>query len=143
MDFKEIFTEGMNQNSQKGMLSREHFEKKIKHGRIFIANDQELSYSGGNYYIDTDVQKRITGLYQMYRKFYKSGLVTEKAQNDSMRNVEIYNAIKKKYKIKATFKEEDFNIDKSFDMKLEDGSKIKVLVNTTKYNKPVFWFEWK
>lgn len=56
--------------------------------------------------------------------------------------MQMYKEIKKQKGYKATFYDEDFNVTDSFKMKLKDGSKIKVLLNTTSFDKPVYWFEW-
>jgi len=57
-------------------------------------------------------------------------------------DMEIYKEIKKKYKKKAVRYEDDFKETDTFDMKLSDGSKIKVYYNDKDFSKPIFDFEW-
>jgi len=76
----------------------------------------------------------------MYKELFEDTLYERLSQ--SQMNMEMYKEIKKRYNFMATFYDEDFNVDESFTMKLSNGSKVKVLINTTDFNKPVFWFEW-
>jgi len=72
---------------------------------------------------------------------YFRNLLIEKMSN-TKRQMEIYKEIKNKKGYQATFNSNDFKNTDLFKMKLSDGSKIKVLLNTTDFNKPVYNFEW-
>ncbi len=62
--------------------------------------------------------------------------LTEKL-SETEQHMKMYKEILKKKHIKAVFNDEDFKVNDSFKMKLSDGSKVKVLINTKDFNKPV------
>jgi hypothetical protein len=67
---------------------------------------------------------------------------SKKPLSTTEQHMEMYKEIKKKKGYKASFLDKDFKVTDSFKMNLSDGSKVKVLLNTKDYDKPVYWFEW-
>jgi len=68
---KYLLEKGMNSKSQIGMLSKEHFDKKLKSGEIIKIGNNSFIFKNGEYFINNEKQKRITPLYQKYRKTFK------------------------------------------------------------------------
>jgi len=67
-----------------------------------------------------------------------SQLFTETKSPELIR-AEVYKWLKKKHKITATYLDKDFISDKVLDY----NDEIKVHINTTDYDKPVFDIEYK
>lgn len=69
--FKDLFTEGMNQKKQIGMLSKENFDKALKSGKIFTTEVGKVVGIMGEIMLD-GVRVRFTKAYQAYRKAFKN-----------------------------------------------------------------------
>jgi hypothetical protein len=76
MSFIELF-EGMNQNKQKGMLSKQHFEKLLSNGKKIQIGDTTLWLSPTKKWMINDKETKFTQVYQMYRAAYKTKSINE------------------------------------------------------------------
>lgn len=71
MKLREIL-EGMNQNKQKGMLSKEHFEKLLSIGKNVIVGADKLWLNTHKKWMVNSEESKFTKLYQIYRAGYKN-----------------------------------------------------------------------
>ena len=72
--FREIL-EGMNQKKQAGMLTKNHFEKKLQSGEHIQIGDDTLWLDSGNEWKLNMDKTSFTKLYQLYRTAYKDGKI--------------------------------------------------------------------
>jgi len=130
MSFKTLIKEASKKDNIKKhmMMATNDIERWVKKINDAIKNDNMDEIQQNVDYISSAL-KDIT---------HFSVLKDLKETNQQM---EIYKEIKNKKGYQATFLPEDFKVTDSFNMKLSNGTKIKVLLNTTDFNKPVYWFE--
>lgn len=85
--FYELFTEGMNQNKQKGMMNKDHFEKLMKKQGSYDIDGVEAEFDDGQWYLNGKPTK-YTQVYQAYRAYYKgmneSSNIDDKAEQIAM-----------------------------------------------------------
>lgn len=69
-----LLLDGMNQNKQKGMLSKDHLDKYLVSNGKMELGDDIISLKDKKWYINDRVVK-FTQIYQLYRSAYKSNLL--------------------------------------------------------------------
>ena len=87
MNFRELF-EGMNQNRQKGMLSKDHLEKYLASGEHIQIGDDTLWLDSDKKWMINTKESKFTAVYQMYRAAFKNGNITEKVVPGSIEDLE-------------------------------------------------------
>ena len=88
MNFREYVNEGMNQNRQKGMLSKDHLEKFLASGEHIQIGDDTLWLSSDKKWMINMDEVKFAKLYQMYRAAYKKGTINEKVVPGSIEDLE-------------------------------------------------------